>query len=219
MDHFGAYIRTRREELRLSQTTLALAIGASQAAVSRLESSKEAPSDFRLLAKLARALKQPLSEFLKSTDILASNVLTEEEFFAFCPNPFCDTNELTNGRQGILVYWSSWASYPGEQFLEINFCPCCGTEFVKECGQCKRRFPKKESRYCIRCGEKICHRPTEEEWAIITEMFNPSSSTGTEELGTPSSTGTEELGTPSSTGTEELGTPSSTGTEELDIPF
>ena len=168
MSNFGTQIRTRREELGLSQTALSSAVGVSQAAISRLESCEECPSDFRLLNKLAKALKQPVAEFLpenQSQDL--------EEFFAFCPNPHCQTNSHNKKQGTVLVFWSSWASYPANEFGEINFCPSCGTSLIKECQQCKRRFPKEESRYCIRCGEKICNRPTPEEWAALETLYSP----------------------------------------------
>jgi len=168
MEHFGEKVRARRVDLKLSQTELAAGIGLSQAGVSRLESSEYGPSDFRLLTKIAKALNQPLSDYISEDPSIGL-----ETFFAFCPNPTCKRNTVKVQSGIVNLFWTSWESYPVEQFGEINFCPHCGSDLIKDCSQCHRRFPQKESNYCIRCGAEICDRPTDEEWKELNQRLRP----------------------------------------------
>jgi transcriptional regulator with XRE-family HTH domain len=171
--HDGALLAEIRKELKLSQAELAASAGLSQATISRLENSEEWGSDIRVLSKIAKAVNRPLSDFLPQTPAYPGN----EHFFALCPNPLCSRNRHSVNEKGPAVYWQSWSSYPSTEFADVNFCPSCGTELVKECPNCKRRFPAKESRYCIRCGERICKRPTSDEWKAIEEIHTQSTPT------------------------------------------
>ena len=131
-----------------------------------IEASEEGPSDFRLLTRIARVLKQPVSEYMSEDPSFGL-----EAFFAFCPNPICDGNSVRKNNGKLVLFWNSWQDYPAQQFNDINFCPLCGEGLIKDCNQCHRRFPQKESRFCIRCGEQICKRPTDEEWDKLKNRF------------------------------------------------
>jgi transcriptional regulator with XRE-family HTH domain len=168
MGVFGEHLLNLRTEQGLSQTELAKAAGVSQATISRLETQDECPTDIRILKKIAKVFNRPLTELLPD----AGNTSFNEEYFAaFCQNPFCQQNKHSNKSSGVLVHWNSWQNYPASEFNEINFCPCCGEELVKECAGCKRRFAGTESRFCIKCGEKITTRPTQDDWKKLEELY------------------------------------------------
>jgi transcriptional regulator with XRE-family HTH domain len=160
MEEFGSQIAELRKSMQMSQAELAMAAGVSQATISRLESSAATPSDIRLLAKLAKALKQPLTDFLPQNAVF----VPDQVFYAFCPNPICNKNTLDRtGPLRRLVLWTSWRPYPSEDFENINFCGACGKELVKECPECRLRFVEEASEYCTRCGHKINNQPTQEQ--------------------------------------------------------
>ena len=64
MEGFGSRLLELRKELKLSQAELAEEAGVSQATISRLEGLDQPPSDVRLLTKIAKAVKCPLSDFM-----------------------------------------------------------------------------------------------------------------------------------------------------------
>lgn len=160
-----------RKRQKLSQADLAALIGVSQASISRIEKSEQHP-DFKLYAKIAKALKVDLK------DIAPEEMLEQlqrqspfENFYAFCPNPFCDKNEFGWNKDTMksFVRWNSGKFHEAENYNKANFCSSCGTDLVKECPNCKQRLTDKGSRYCMGCGTEITERPTHEEWKIIEE--------------------------------------------------
>jgi transcriptional regulator with XRE-family HTH domain len=159
LDDFGDKLTNLRKAANLSQVQLAEEVGISQATISRLEATQTYSGDLVLVAKLARFFRIPLKELLP---YLQAD-LTRDVFFAFCPNPLCIENTVTN--EG-LVDWSSFKEYPSGDFPDVNFCTTCGTPLCKECPSCQRKFVK-FSLYCIRCGVRVCNRPTEEEAKMI----------------------------------------------------
>jgi DNA-binding XRE family transcriptional regulator len=166
MQHFGSSLAELRKARKLSQAEMAAQAGVSQATVSRLEASEKHPTDVRLLAKLAKALETPLSELLPAGSDLPFRY--GEQFYAFCPNPFCSLNRTGIDKEGVpFVSWTSTTSYPSNEFDEVNYCATCGTELVKDCPSCKRRFDQQRTNYCVTCGERVSDHPTEEEWARI----------------------------------------------------
>lgn len=174
-DHFGNHIAELRRKKGLSQADLAAASALSQATISRLEAADRFTKDIRLLSKVANALREPLSDLLPD-DFLQETLQTngEETFFAFCPNPFCteNTNGLDNDGNPF-IRWTSNGIHQSAQFDQTNFCAACGTELVKECPSCKRRFEHKRTKFCITCGSQVCDRPTAEEWQRIREIYEP----------------------------------------------
>lgn len=168
---FGETISALRKGQDMSQQELAGKAELSQATVSRLESLEEFPSDLKLLSKLARALSQPLAEFLPESfadEFFPTN--REDNFHAFCPNPFCSRN--TNGRNqngSVFVQWASNSNYSSLEYDAINFCGTCGIELVKECSNCGRRIGSGLPSYCVSCGNEISDRPTRQEWKKIEE--------------------------------------------------
>jgi transcriptional regulator with XRE-family HTH domain len=174
MIQFGKQIADLRKKRELSQAQLATAAGVSQATISRLESADECPTDFRLLSKISKALEEPLAELLPPGYLQEALVSTGEQVFAaYCPNPLCEENKHGIGRNGEpFIEWSSSQMYAMALFGEINYCDSCGTELVKECPNCKRRFAKNATQFCRTCGERVCERPTQEEWNIIKSMHD-----------------------------------------------
>lgn len=163
MGPIGKTIADLRKQKEMSQAALAKEIGVSQATISRLEALEDEVGDIRLLSKVARALGERLDTFLPEDVLRGGDV-----FVAFCPNPHCESNKLEMDEDGNpSLTWESWNKYPSDQFNEYNYCPDCGTELVKECPNCKRRFETMKPRYCFTCGEEICKRPTEKQWDDI----------------------------------------------------
>lgn len=161
-------IEKYRKRKKLSQQRLAAEVGVSQATISRLEQGDHADLDLRLAAKIARALEVDLREI--SPDAVAD--VQPDDFFAYCAEPFCDSNELKRDGAGKpTVYYRSGELYPTRQWDDINFCAQCGHELVKECAECHMRF-KHLSNFCTRCGTQASARPTAEEWKRIGEILD-----------------------------------------------
>jgi len=161
-----------RKRKKLSQAQLAAEAGVSQATISRLEKGEQ-QVELRTLAKIAKALGVDLRDLVPDSELEAAlGQLEQNDFYAFCPNPFCPKNsfELKNGLPA--VYWKSGQKYARERFGEVNFCTRCGEELAKECSSCKRRLEDVGTRYCVSCGRPITSRPTPEEWKRIGEMLN-----------------------------------------------
>lgn len=168
---WGQEIAEWRKNANYSQAELAHELEISQSSVSRLESMDVCPDDFRLLSKLARALHRELTEIIP--DYLQESILPRNDsnvFYAFCDNPFCDSNEhlIRDGRP--YVNWKSSKSFPSELFQYKNFCPRCGNDLIKECPNCKRRLEERFTRFCGACGAKMTDHPTEDEWARIASL-------------------------------------------------
>jgi transcriptional regulator with XRE-family HTH domain len=164
MNDFGDKLTALLKGAGLTQAQLAAAIGVSQATISRLASTKAYAGDVGVVARLAQHFKIPLTELLPD---LHSDV-TGESFFAFCPNPFCYENEIS---RDVFLAWSSFREYPSDDFSETNFCSSCGTALCKECPSCQRKFNKKFTLFCVRCGVRVCERPTPEEQKKIRNMI------------------------------------------------
>ena len=160
---------TLRKAAELSQEGLAERLGMSQSSVSRIESNSSPPSDPRLLSRLARVFELPVSELLEEAEV--PDGLTTElmgEFWAFCPNPFCDRNERSRSGAGDpVVQWKSGMFFDPELFAETNYCSRCGEELVKQCPSCKKPLRERGARYCTTCGTQLTDRPTEDEWDRI----------------------------------------------------
>lgn len=160
-----------RKRRKLSQAQLAAEAGVSQATISRLEKGEQ-QVELRTLAKIAKALGVDLRDLLPDSELeVALGQLEQNDFYAFCPNPFCQKNslQLTNGQPS--VSWKSGQKFPRERFGEVNFCTRCGEELAKECSSCKRRLEDVGTRFCVSCGRPITTRPTAEEWTKIGEML------------------------------------------------
>lgn len=165
-------IATFRKRKKLSQSKLAELADVSQASISRIEKEEQQP-DLKLYAKIAQALKVELSEIVPEE--LLNELLGQayqENFYAFCPNPFCDKNKtgLYENTYKAYVLWNSGSSHHIDRYDETNFCSRCGTDLVKECPSCKRKLEDQGSRFCISCGSKITDRPTKDEWETITKL-------------------------------------------------
>ena len=171
---FGPRLAALRKNCDLSQSSLAEAVGVSQATISRLEASPETPSDIRLLSRVATALDTTILEVLEGCDLPESLIMgATGAFYAFCPNPICGSNEHGRSRDGgFFIRWRSGSSYEAEQFDEVNYCGLCGTELVKECPSCKKRLKNRADRYCVACGSPLSDRPTDEDYAEM-ERLNP----------------------------------------------
>jgi putative transcriptional regulator len=165
-------ISEARKEAGLSQEQVAKGIGVSQATISRIEANEQEPS-LQLLAKLTRFLGIELQEVLPSgrLDEMFGYDLPES-FYAFCPNPFCARNLYKKDGGNYLVEWKSSLPYSMNRFEEVNFCPSCGTDLVKQCPNCGRLLETQSPRFCIACGTKITERPTEEEWEKIKKILD-----------------------------------------------
>jgi transcriptional regulator with XRE-family HTH domain len=170
MENFGDKLTALRKEANLSQAQVAEKVGISQTTISRLESTKVYSGDVAVVAKLARLFKVPLKELLP---YLQAGVIGDT-FFAVCPNPDCEDNsEFPNQ-----VTWASFREYPSSDFSEINFCPTCGTALCKECPSCQRRFDKKFTLFCVRCGARVIDNPTGQGKSGVVD--NPQNSKRTE---------------------------------------
>lgn len=166
-------IQKAREELELSQSELANAVDVSQSTISRLEKLSTI-SDIRLAAKLAMKLKLDVNELLSDQAKQLIGSWVGEEFYAFCPNPFCDSNRLCRNRGGeAAVEWDSGTTFSYERFEELNFCRFCGTEVIKQCPGCGRSFTDGHTTFCSTCGSKVTDRPSKEEWEQIRELIRP----------------------------------------------
>lgn len=163
-------IAALRRRKKLSQGELAALAGVSQATISRIEKGTHKP-DLRLLAKIARALGAELRDVAQDSDVL--EVANQpDQFYAFCPNPFCDRNKFERSKEGKpLVYWMSGVKYPMERYDEVNFCARCGTDLAKDCPSCRRVLSDVGTRYCISCGAAISNRPTADEWKRIEALL------------------------------------------------
>jgi hypothetical protein len=96
----------------------------------------------------------------------------QDTFFAFCANPFCDSNEVVRDTNGNLsVRWSSGSKYVSDMKNEVNFCERCGDELLKDCSECGRSISSSRARYCRTCGAELNKRPTKEEWTQLEDMF------------------------------------------------
>ena len=154
----------------MSQAELASAVGISQATISRLENN-ESSATLQTLARIAHVFERDLRDQGPAGRLQElSGAFMGEDFYAFCPNPFCNTNETGFSNGSPTIRWSSGRSYRSELFDETNFCPSCGTALVKQCPSCEREL-EKGATYCIACGKKISDRPTSDEWEKIREMY------------------------------------------------
>jgi len=170
---FGKRISKLRKTHSISQQDLAQRAQLSQATISRLEASDSPPSDVQTISKLARALKTGVAELLDGFPAPSALVEGEvEQFYAFCPNPFCSSNEVGRGKdKKVFVRWRSGEMYEGSTFDEVNYCRQCGTSIIKQCPSCKKTFRRQNTQYCVTCGTAVCERPTKEDWAKIAEDY------------------------------------------------
>ncbi len=161
-----------RKEKKISQNKLAKEVGVSQATISRIETGDFEPS-LQILAKIARYFQIGLRELVteERLEALIDTGLVDY-LYAFCANPFCDSNELYRKDGEPVVSWKSSKSYDANRYDEINFCPQCGSDLIKECPNCGRRLEEGYATYCIRCGEEIVDRPNEEEWERIRKILD-----------------------------------------------
>jgi transcriptional regulator with XRE-family HTH domain len=169
METMGQKLAALRQEKELSQEALARRAGLSQTTVSRLEKGEQVAST-QTLAKLARALGTSLAELVPEDALKAAD--GDGDTHAFCPNPFCVRNKLTKKDGRAVVFWESWQSVSAEKWADVNFCRSCGSDLVKECAGCGKRMAEKGGLYCVRCGEKLTQRPTQDEWKKIREQLD-----------------------------------------------
>lgn len=171
--HFGKRVAKLRKSRGLSQIEFASLAPCSQATVSRIEAAAEPPADVQLLSKLARALNISLVELLDGFD--SPSALQDGAFlffYAFCPNPLCETNKVGRDESNVLVVnWASSGRFEASLFPEINFCRLCATPLVKECPSCKKVLRNVNTRYCVTCGAKVCERPTADEWKHLNDKY------------------------------------------------
>jgi transcriptional regulator with XRE-family HTH domain len=165
MDDVGLIIARWRKRKNLGQEELAAAAGVSQATISRVE-KQEQTANIKTLAKIARALGVGLSELVPA-ESLNSDGDDADSFYAFCENPLCARNKLKLENGNPSVFWESWQQYRNAAWSEANFCRTCGTELMKECRSCNKRFLEKGGRFCTRCGTENTTRPSEKEWEAI----------------------------------------------------
>ncbi|MGD2252764.1 MAG: helix-turn-helix domain-containing protein [Anaerolineales bacterium] len=172
-----------RKQKNLSQADLAEMAGVSQATISRFEKGESQPS-LQVLAKIARALNMDVREIIpqeRLDQIFGFEPL--EKFYAFCPNPLCPRNEYGRDSEGTdYIRWRSGSTYSIDRYQEVNFCPRCGTDLVKECKSCGKLLELEASRYCISCGKELTNRPTKEEWKKITELNTRSAPSSEDEI-------------------------------------
>lgn len=172
MVRFAEFLGELRKAKELSQQEVAVALGISQATISRIENGESFPSDVRQLAKLAKLLDVPMSELLAALpDDFSAATAGETPFYAFCSNPFCESNRLLRTDGKDFVKWASGEQQAGMFFDEVNFCDSCGGELTKDCKNCRRPLTKL-SKYCIKCGEQIYIRPTPDEWKRIKTILD-----------------------------------------------
>ncbi len=153
-------VRVRR---RMSQTALAQRVGVSQTTISRMERRDVGQYQLRLLSVVAEALACKLEELLPAHLLAADGrVRWIDDFYVFCPNPFCQGNRVVINQQGVAcgIHWGSCASRPIEQFDDVVYCHRCGEELVKQCPQCRRPITQPHSNHCEGCGAVVCDRPT-----------------------------------------------------------
>lgn len=150
---------------------MASQVGASQATVSRLERATDPNIDPPLIARIAKALGCSLADLMPEGMLEQVLSTDAEQFYAFCPDPFCPGNKYGWNAESndVAVWWKSGSAYPMHRFDEINFCSKCGTALVKECPGCKRRLEQAGTRFCQTCGQRVTDRPTEKEWSTIRE--------------------------------------------------
>jgi transcriptional regulator with XRE-family HTH domain len=168
-ESIGSRIAKARLALKLSQLELAGALGVSQATISRLESSDEYPKDIRLLAKVARELEIPIAEVFPQGLFEGTDAAP---FFVFCPNPLCGGNDRTM-RDGSPTLSYKAAKHSAREFDKANYCKLCGTELVKDCPACGRRFTDGISKFCETCGQKIFPEILEDQWEQIRKLAAP----------------------------------------------
>lgn len=173
---FGGRVALLRKAQDLSQGDLGERVGRSQATISRLERASEVPDDLRLLGKLARALDTSLQDLLGDFDPPTPDWAPDDDqtFFAFCPNPFCDSNSVRReGNGNLSVRWSSGSEYILDVKNEVNFCERCGEDLIKDCSECGRPITSSKARYCRTCGTQLNTRPTDEEWVELRKKYPP----------------------------------------------
>jgi len=160
-----------RKSQNLSQAELAEKVGVSQSTISRFEKG-DLELSLQVLAKIARTLDVTVREIVsQETFYEFLGQQDQETFYAFCPNPFCDLNKLDNKDGTPHVYWKSGSKCAAWQFDEINYCSHCGTDLVKECSSCGRKFEERNTRFCVTCGNQITNRPTDKEWEEIRTLL------------------------------------------------
>jgi len=150
---------------------LAGLIGVSQSKISRIE-KLSGIHDVALATKLSGPLRIELTDLLSASARQGLHQSSADNFFAFCPNPLCRSNEtkkLSDGK--FSTTWKSGRRYPHAQFLQTNFCGRCGTELVKQCSNCERKFTDEHTRFCIACGHAATERPSVADMAEIEEVF------------------------------------------------
>lgn len=125
----------------------------------------EGSSNLQIIAKIARVLDIPVREIAEVSTLLDWSSM--ESFYAICSNPFCKRNTIQLEEGEPSVSWDSGQFYQMTLWNEVNFCPSCGKDLVKECPGCGKILEERGPQFCIRCGNPIHSRPTSEEWTRI----------------------------------------------------
>ena len=170
--HFGTRIARLRKRRKFSQSALAFRSGTSQATVSRVEASEQPPADTKLISQLALALDVNVTDLLAGMSVPSALLSSgQEDFYAFCANPFCDSNQTERNPDGTcVVAWNSSQLHHASVYDETNYCVRCGEDLVKSCPSCGKRLKKAGTKFCATCGAVVANRPTKDEWKKIEEL-------------------------------------------------
>src|ERR1019366_7293308 len=116
MNNSSAKVSELRKGLQLTQVELAKRAGLSQGTISRIESGEDPPTDLRLWIKIAKALEEPIESPPPDELLRAAEASQSETFYAFCPNPFCETNKLIMENEKASLRWASGVRFHSASF-------------------------------------------------------------------------------------------------------
>jgi transcriptional regulator with XRE-family HTH domain len=132
--HIGERIKSRREELKLTQAELAKKAGIGQPYISKIENQAIETPSMTALESLAKALNIDVLKLIEDTNYSLARV---SDYFkgmliGYCPNLQCPGSNFAEiSREGGEVNLSCWQPYKTPLFDEdkepINFCVHCGT--------------------------------------------------------------------------------------------
>jgi transcriptional regulator with XRE-family HTH domain len=158
--HIGERIKSRREELGLTQAQLAKKAGIGQPYISKIENKTMESPSMTALESLANALSIDILKLIEDTSYSLSrwSDYAKGTLIGYCPNLQCPGSNFADMQRDGEVNLSEWEPYKTSLFDEdkepINYCVHCGTQLVTDCRHCGRKI-KQRHRYCPGCGKEF----------------------------------------------------------------
>jgi transcriptional regulator with XRE-family HTH domain len=162
--HVGEKIKSRREELRLTQTDLAKKARIGQPYISKIENQTIETPSITVLESLAQALKTDVINLVDNTNYSLSQLSAYRKgtLLGYCPHLQCPGSNFTEIShlisENMDLGLARWEPYKTPLFDDdeepINFCVHCGTHLENDCHHCGRKI-KQLHGYCPGCGKKV----------------------------------------------------------------